>query len=281
MIAPAMHGSLYNQPLLMENIKQLKKIGIEFIGPRLENGKAKIVDTEYLVEFVLNKLCIKNMGGLKILVTSGPTIEYIDPVRIITNKSSGKMGNSIAKIAQRKGAEVTLVQGFGTNMIPPVSKIINVETTKEMHDVITLELQKKHYDILIATSAVADYSPKKKYNNKIPSKKVNAIKLELQALPKIIKEVKKISPDIFLVAFKAEYDLSYDDLIDRSYQLLQSSDSQLVIANDVSKKGVGFGYDTNEVFIINKKKKVVHVPLTKKQIVASKILDMIIDEYNS
>jgi phosphopantothenoylcysteine decarboxylase/phosphopantothenate--cysteine ligase len=275
-IVPAMHESLYDHPILIENIKKLESLGVEFINPRMEEGKAKIASLEDIVETVIRKLSIKSMKGIKLLITAGPTLEYIDPIRVITNKGSGKMGIAIANEALRRGADVTLIYGHGIVAPPQGARVISVETTEEMYNEVVSELKDKDYDVLIATSAVTDFAPEKKYDYKLPSREINELVIKLKPLPKIIDEVKELSPKIFLVAFKADYKLSDEKLIDRAYELLKASNAGLVVANDVSRKGSGFGVDTNEVFIVDKARNVTHIPLSPKQLIASKLLDTIL-----
>ncbi|MGB9659213.1 MAG: bifunctional phosphopantothenoylcysteine decarboxylase/phosphopantothenate--cysteine ligase CoaBC [Nitrososphaerales archaeon] len=275
-IVPAMHESLYDHPILIDNIKKLESLGVEFINPRIEEGKAKIASLEDIVEAAIRKLSIKSMKGIKLLITAGPTLEYIDPIRVITNKSSGKMGIAIANEALRRGADVTLIYGHSIVSPPQGARVISVETTEEMYNEVVSELKDKDYDVLIATSAATDFAPEKKYDYKLPSREINELIIKLKPLPKIIDKVKELSPKTFLVAFKADYKLSDEKLIDRAYELLKASNADLVVANDVSRKGSGFGVDTNEVFVVDKARNVTHIPLSPKQLIASKLLDTIL-----
>lgn len=276
-IVPAMHESLYNHPVLIENIKKLESLGVEFINPRIEEGKAKIASLDDIVEAVIRKLSIKSMKGIKMLITAGPTLEYIDPIRVITNKSSGKMGIAIANEALRRGADVTLIYGHGIISPPQGARVIGVETTEEMYNEVVSELKAKDYDALIATSAATDFAPEKKYDYKLPSREIHELMIKLKPLPKIIDKVKELSPKTFLVAFKADYKLSNEKLIERAYDLLKTSNADLVVANDVSRKNVGFGVDTNEVFIVDKARNVIHIPLSSKQVIAIRLLDIIVN----
>jgi phosphopantothenoylcysteine decarboxylase/phosphopantothenate--cysteine ligase len=276
LIVPAMHESMYRHPILNENIEKLKALGVEFVGPRIEEGKAKIAETEEILEAVMRKLSTpKDFVGTKILVTAGPTLEYIDPVRVLTNKSSGLMGIEVAREALLRGAEVTLVYGPGTATPPIGARVINVETTKEMYEAVVSELKTQKYDILIAAAAAADWTPKKRYDYKIPTRKTSVLNLKLEPTPKIIDAVKKISPETFLVAFKAEYNVSDKELIENAFKRLKEAKADLIVANDVARKGVGFRTETNEIFIVNKKGKVIHVPLTTKRESAKKVFDAI------
>ncbi|MCP8307662.1 MAG: bifunctional phosphopantothenoylcysteine decarboxylase/phosphopantothenate--cysteine ligase CoaBC [archaeon] len=275
-IVPAMHESLYYHPIVIENIKKLESLGVEFINPRIEEGKAKMASLDDIVEVVIRRLSIKSMRGIKMLVTAGPTLEYIDPIRIITNKSSGKMGVAIANEALRRGADVTLIYGHGIVSPPQGARVISVETTEEMYNEVISELKAKDYNVLIATSAVTDFIPEKKYDYKLPSREIHELSIKLKPLPKMIDKVKELSLKTFLVAFKADYGLSDEELIDSAYGLLKASNADLVVANDVSRKGSGFRVDTNEVFIVDRARNAIHIPLSSKQAIASNLLDIII-----
>lgn len=273
LIAPAMHSGLLNYPLTQKNISELNELGFEFIEPRIEEDKAKISDVEDIVEAVIRKLTPKDMVGLNLLVTSGPTYEHIDPIRIITNKSSGKMGIAIAKIALRRGANVTLVYGPGTVKPPSGIKVIPIETTEDMVDAVKSELKTK-VNMVIAASAAADFTLEKQYANKISTSKFSELTLKLKPTRKVIREAKKASPNTFIVAFKAEYNVSEEELANRAYERLRQENIDLIVANDVGKRGIGFQCDTNEVLIIDKEKNVIKISIAKKDEVAGKILDV-------
>jgi phosphopantothenoylcysteine decarboxylase/phosphopantothenate--cysteine ligase len=279
MIAPAMHESMYRHPAVIENVRKLKSFGVEFLGPKVEEGKAKIAETKEIVEAVIRKLTVKrDLAGMKVLVTAGPTIEYIDPIRVITNRSSGKMGIAIVEEALSRGAEATLVYGLGTAAPPRGIKIIHVETGREMYEAVVSELKSEKYDIVIAAAAVADWTPEKKYEYKVQTDEKPEFTVKLKPVPKIINVVKKVNPNVFLVAFRAEHNLSNEELIQSAYERLQESKADLIVANDTGRKGVGFAYDTNEVFIVDANRKVVHVPLAAKREVAKHLFDVIVNK---
>jgi phosphopantothenoylcysteine decarboxylase/phosphopantothenate--cysteine ligase len=276
MVVPAMHESMYNHPILTENINKLKGLGVQFIGPRIEEGKAKIAETREIVEVVICRLATKqDFSGLRVLITAGATIEHIDPVRVLTNKSSGKMGVAVAEEALSRGAEVTLVYGSGSAVPPLRANLISVETTAQMHEAVVSELRSREYDVVIAVAAPADWAPEKPYSYKLSTHKLNSLNLKLKPTAKIIESVKKVSPRSFLVAFRAEYKMPKKELIESAYKILTEAKADLIVVNDVGKKGVGFGTDTNEVFILDKKKNTMHVQLTRKRAVAEKILDVV------
>ncbi|MFQ6086811.1 MAG: bifunctional phosphopantothenoylcysteine decarboxylase/phosphopantothenate--cysteine ligase CoaBC, partial [Candidatus Bathyarchaeia archaeon] len=275
-IVPAMHESMYRHPILDENIKKLEALGVEFVGPRIEEGKAKIAETEEVLEVVIRKLSAsKDFAGMKILVTAGPTLEYIDPVRVVTNKSSGLMGIEVTREALFRGAEVALIYGPGTATPPKEAKVIPVETTKEMYEAVVSELKSQKYDVVIATAAAADWTLKKRFDYKVSTRATSTLNVKLEPTPKIIDVVKEISPEAFLVPFKAEYNVSDKELIKNAHERLEEAKADLIVANDVARKGVGFEVETNEIFIVDKKRRVVHVPLTTKQEAAKSLLDVI------
>jgi phosphopantothenoylcysteine decarboxylase/phosphopantothenate--cysteine ligase len=276
-IVPAMHESMYNHPVLAKNIRGLKALGVEFVGPRIEEGKAKIAKTKDVVEAVIRKLKVKkDFSGLRVLITAGATVEHIDPVRVVTNRSSGKMGVSIAEEALSRGADVTLVYGSGTVAAPPGARLVAVETTEQMYEAVISELKSKHYNVVVAVAAAADWTPEKPYSYKVSSHELRSLGLKLKPTVKIIDSVKKVSPRTFLVAFRAEHKLPKGELIESAHKRLLEAEADLIVVNDVGKKGAGFGTETNEVFIVDEKKSVVHVPLSKKREVAAKILDVTI-----
>jgi phosphopantothenoylcysteine decarboxylase/phosphopantothenate--cysteine ligase len=278
-IVPAMHESMYNHPILTKNIEDLKALGVEFVGPRIEDGKAKIAETREILDAVISRFASGNdFSGMKVLITAGATVEHIDPVRVVTNRSSGKMGVAMAEEALSRGAEVTFVYGTGTEAAPSRAHLLTVETTEQMHDAVVSELKSEKYDVMIAVAAAADWKPEEPYSHKVSSHEQHSLELKLRPTVKIIDSVKEVSPKTFLVAFRAEYKLPKDKLIENAYQRLTQAKADIIVANDMGKKGVGFGTNTNEVFIIDKKKNITHVPLTRKREVARKILDVTIEK---
>jgi len=199
----------------------------------------------------------------------GGTYEPIDSVRGITNKSSGKMGLALAREAYIRGADLTLVVANVNVEIPSVFNVIHVETGKEMNDVILNLIPS--FDIFISAAAVSDFEFSEKYDKKIDSS--SSLFLNLRPTTKIIREIKKINPDIFLVGFKAEFNISTDDIIRCAKKQILDAGTDLVIANDISKKDCNFGSDNNEVLIIDDE--VLSVPLASKREIAKIIFDVI------
>ncbi len=278
-IAPAMHASMYKHQIVNENIKKLQNIGIQVLLPRFEEGKAKIPGTTEIVQAVIDKLTLpQDLTGKHILITAGPTRAYLDAFRYITNPSSGKMGMALAQNALDRGAKVTLVYGPGTAIPPAQAKVIPIISTEEMLEAVQKTLKVEKIDAAILSAAAADYGLPERKNEKTPSGK-DEWNLQLKPLPKIVKNVKTIDPNVYLVGFKAEYNLTNEELIDRAYKRMNETGMDLIVANDVSKENTGFGTDTNEVYIIDKKKNIEHVALTSKYDVASKILDILLTNF--
>jgi phosphopantothenoylcysteine decarboxylase/phosphopantothenate--cysteine ligase len=275
-IAPAMHSSMYKHPIVIENIEKLRNIGVEVLMPKMEEDKAKIPGTQEIVNSVIQRIQKeKDLVDYKILITGGPTREYLDAFRYITNPSSGKTAVALSEQALKRGAEVTLVYGPGTAQPPAGARLIEIETTEKMLEAVEGELETGNYDIAILSAAVSDYGPKERKMEKTPSKKDEWV-IQLSPRPKIIERVKKADPKIFLVGFKAEYNLSDKELVESSYTRLKEADMDLIVANDVAREKAGFGTDTNEVFIIAPQREITHIPFTTKREIADQLLDEII-----
>jgi phosphopantothenoylcysteine decarboxylase/phosphopantothenate--cysteine ligase len=278
-VAPAMHDAMYENIFVQQNVSKLKE-HIVFIEPKMEGGKAKVADPEHILNATISVLSNKApLSGKRVLVTAGSTIEYIDPIRVITNLSSGKMGIAIAQEAQRMGATVTLVYGHGT-LNPATGKIVRVNTGEEMYKAVVSELSSKRHDIAVMAAAVADFTPARKSDKKINTK-IGKMELSLVATRKIIDEVKNNSKDTFLVAFKADYCVSDSVLIEKAYRKLKECDADIIVANDLGRKGSEPGSDKNEVFIVDRNKKIVRLPPESKAQVARRLLELVAEFVNS
>lgn len=207
--------------------------------------------------------------GKKVLISLGGTFEPIDSVRGITNKSSGKMGLAIAKQAYILGAEVTLIVANVSVRIPQLFNVIRVETSKEMANVIFEIVE--DYDIFISSAAVSDFEVVQRKNKKIDSK--SSLSIDLKPTLKIIRQIKKVNPNIFLVGFKAEFNITRKELINRAKKQIFNAGTDIVVANDVSQDECGFGSDKNEVLIIGDD--VLTVPLASKDEIAKTLMDVI------
>jgi len=278
--APAMHAPMYTNQIIKENIERLKGMGVKFLEPSLNEGKAKIIDPRLVLRSVVQELA-KNgsslsLEGKNILVTTGSTAEHIDPIRVITNLSSGKMGNAIADEAERAGGNVTVVSGHqseqGSNF-SKTSDFIVAYTNREMERSVLSQVSSKSYDVAIFCAAIADFEPQEMSHRKIDSKNGRLV-LPLLPAAKVIDQIKHASRNkrLFLVAFKAEHNVTDTYLIEKAFRKLQECSADLVVANDLARKGCGPGSDQTEVFLINKQRKVIHLPLLDKRVVAQKIL---------
>ncbi len=248
----AMHASMYDNAAVKKNIKFLKN-KIEFLEPEIIEGKAKASEPEDVLEYVLRKFGFSSiLKNKKVLMTAGPTIEYIDPIRVITNQSSGKTGVLLASELISSGAKVTLIYGPGIEKPPSGAKIIRVSTSKEMFDVVKKEMIKK-FDIVIMAAAISDYTPENPSKNKIKSTK-NKIKISLKKVPKIIDQVKKYQKNVFLVGFKAEANISKKQLITLAKEKMKNVNADMIVANDIGSIRYRKNPESNEVFILDSNK---------------------------
>jgi len=272
MIVPAMHEAMYENPILQKNMEKLKGL-VEFIEPNIVEGKAKVADPEIVLNAVLAKMRSNSkLKGKNILITAGATLEHIDPIRVVTNPASGKLGAAIAKEAIGMGTKVTIVYGHGNAFLPDGANIINVKTSDEMMEAVVNELESGKYHIAIMTAAVSDFKPESPKGAKIETKGKEQITITLKTTSKIIDRVKKVSPRTFLVAFKADNDVSDQQLIKNAYERMIECNADLMVANDVGRKGSEMGSDTSEVFIIDKNKTIQHLQTQSKRSVARALL---------
>ncbi len=260
----AMHASMYDNAAVKKNIDFLKN-KIEFLTPHMIEGKAKASEPEDVLEYVLRKFGFSSiLKNKKVLITAGPTIEYIDPIRIITNQSSGKTGILLASELISSGARVTLVYGPGIEKPPKGAKIIKISTSKEMFNVVKKEMRKK-FDIVIMAAAVSDYTPENTSKNKIKSTK-NKIKISLKKTPKIINQIKRYQKNVFLVGFKAETNLSKKELIISAKKKMNESSADMIVANDIGSIRYRKNPESNEVLIINSHKVISSKWMKKEKI---------------
>lgn len=273
--APAMNTNMYNNPIVQDNIQKLKEYGYTFINPasgRLacgDEGEGKLEDTELIVEHVDSMLYDKkDLLGKKVMVTAGPTIAKIDPVRYITNRSSGKMGYAIAEEARDRGAEVTLVKGV-TSLEPPFGvKVISVSTTDEMfHNVIN---NFDSQDIVIKAAAVADYKPKQ-YSDKKIKKSSDEFELTLTKDNDILKKLGKLKKEQILIGFAAES----NDLLENAEKKLKNKNLDYILANDITASDTGFASDDNKVTILCSDGENIPLEKMSKRQVARKLFDLI------
>ena len=278
-VVPAMHESMYH-PIIEKNISVLKKYGIDVLGPRISEGKAKIAKVEDIIDRVIDLLITKkDLEGKRIIITAGPSREAIDNVRYLSNKSSGRMGIEIAKEASARGADVLLVAGECMVKIPEYIKTKHVESAGDFIKVIKDEISYNNFDFFISAAAISDYKPVELIEGKISSDNVKELNVNMKLTPKILDIARRKDYKLFIIAFKAETNVSRSELIDRAYDRLLKSESDLIVANDVGRDDIGFNSKDNEVYIINKEKHITHIEKHTKRYVASKIIDVALENY--
>ncbi|MCX0378383.1 bifunctional phosphopantothenoylcysteine decarboxylase/phosphopantothenate--cysteine ligase CoaBC [Clostridium perfringens] len=272
---PAMNTNMYENPIVQRNISLLKELGYEFIEPasgRLacgDEGKGKLQDTEIIAEETLRRLhSTKDLLGKKVVVTAGPTMVPIDPVRILTNRSSGKMGYSIAEEARDRGAEVVLISGPTSLRKPNGIKVIDIKTNEDMFNAIKNEF--KDADIVIKSAAVADYKAKNYSNEKI-KKTGDDLNLIFERDRDILKTLGDMKENQILVGFAAES----SNLKENAKGKLEKKNLDYIVANDISKPETGFASDENKVTIISKSGEEVSLEKMSKREVAKNIFDII------
>lgn len=276
--APAMNTNMYENPIVQENIKKLKNLGYEFIEPSSgilacgDEGKGKLAPVQDIVDITMSNLYDKkDLVGKKVLVTAGPTRASIDPVRFISNHSTGKMGYAIAEEARDRGADVTLISG-PTNEEPLVGiKTIKITTNSEMREEV-LSLY-ENADIVIKSAAVADYKPKEYSNQKI-KKGEGSLVIELVRDNDILKELGDKKQNQILVGFAAES----QNVVENARKKIEKKNLDYIVANDITSKDTGFGSSDNKVIIISKNGEEFPLEKMSKRKVARNLFDIILEK---
>jgi len=266
-VVPAMHEAMYRHPAVLKNLEALRGMGVRLIDPRLEEGKAKIADNAAIVWEVERLLGPGDLAGKRIVITSGSNAEAIDPIRILTNRASGKTGVALALEAHRRGAEVTLVHRLVQEL--PVRQVY-AESAREMLDAVMAELEQGCH-ALISAAAVADYTLDRQAEK---IKSGQDLTMHLIPTPKIIKRVREAYPDLKIVGFKAETGLGDEELIIRAEESLQGARLDLVVANDVSRGGMGT--DDNRVIIIDREGR-RREAAGQKSLIARAVIDSLVE----
>jgi phosphopantothenoylcysteine decarboxylase/phosphopantothenate--cysteine ligase len=280
-VSPAMNHNMFHNPIVQDNIRKLEYYGYEIIKPDRgmlangDTGDGRMPDETVLLEYILHEIAFeKDMTGKKVLVTAGATQESIDPVRFITNHSTGKMGIALAKAACMRGADVTLVAGHIETTPPMFVNVVNVESAEDMFNAVTSLSGEQ--DIIIKAAAVSDYTPFTKFDSKI-KKFGSDMKIELKRTQDILKFLGSHKPDgQFLCGFSMET----DNVIENSTAKLKSKNCDMICANSLRTEGAGFGGDTNIVTIITPDG-VNELPKMSKDETAHKILDNILANLRS
>ncbi|MDO4507517.1 MAG: bifunctional phosphopantothenoylcysteine decarboxylase/phosphopantothenate--cysteine ligase CoaBC [Spirochaetales bacterium] len=276
-ISPAMNTAMFENPVTQDNMEKCRHYGYEIIEPASgylacgDTGKGKMPEPEYLFECILNTIQFeKDLEGKKVLVTAGPTMESIDPVRFITNHSSGKMGYSIAKVAACRGAKVTLVSG-PVNLKAPVGvEVVNVKSAAQMFEAVKEKFAGA--DIIIKSAAVADYRPKNVSDEKV-KKQDGELSIELERTDDLLAWIGKNRKSEQVVC---GFSMETQNMLENSRAKLAKKNIDVICANNLKVEGAGFGIDTNVVTIITKEKE-IELPVLSKEEVAVRILDFIIE----
>ncbi|MBQ8569080.1 MAG: bifunctional phosphopantothenoylcysteine decarboxylase/phosphopantothenate--cysteine ligase CoaBC [Oscillospiraceae bacterium] len=276
-ISPAMNHNMFHNPIVQDNIGKLRRFGYDIVDPDCgmlangDTGDGKMPSEQVLLEHILREIaCEKDMQGKKVLVTAGATREAIDPVRFITNHSSGKMGCAMAKAAMLRGAEVTLVAGSMTAEIPPFVKVVPVTSAEDMFNAVTAE--SANADIIIKAAAVADYRPAAVADEKIKKSDSDA-SIKLERTKDILKYLGENKPEgQFLCGFSMET----ENVIENSRNKLVKKKLNMICANSLRTEGAGFGVDTNVITVITEKDQ-TELPLMSKEQAAHRIFDIIMN----
>jgi len=273
-IAPAMNVNMWNHPATQANLEILRKRGVKIVEPASGYlacgmvGQGRLAENEAVVAAALESLgASQDLAGETVLITAGPTREKIDPVRYLTNRSSGRMGYALAEAALRRGARVLLVTGPSSLTPSGAAEVTRVESTQEMHDAVMTLLPQA--SIVIKTAAVADYRAKTTADQKIKHK--GSMTLELEATPDILKDLSQRKGNKIVVGFAAET----ENVLENARQKLLSKNLDAIVVNDVSRDGVGFDSDRNAVTIITREE-MIDVPETTKWEVSQRVLDQIV-----
>jgi len=278
--APAMNTRMYQNGIVQNNIKILEQNGFEIVKPSTgllacgDEGDGKMAEPETLLDYLLRELaCEKDMKGMKVLVTAGPTAEPIDPVRFITNHSTGKMGYALAKNCMLRGADVTLVTGPSPLPCPPFVHVEEITSAHEMFEAVTSRAPTQ--DIIIKAAAVADYRPRHVSAEKV-KKSGDALSLELERTEDILKYLgEHKQPGQFLCGFSMET----EHMIENSRQKLARKNLDMIAANNLKQAGAGFGTDTNIITLITQDQE-ISLELMSKDSAAEKIVDFILQQKN-
>lgn len=275
-VSPTMNTQMYNNPITQDNIQKLRDYDFEVIDPASgflacrDIGAGKMPEPEVLLDYILKEIaCEKDMAGMNVLVTAGPTQEALDPVRYITNHSTGKMGYAIAQNAMLRGANVTLVSGPTNIKKPPFVKVIDIKSAQDMFEAVTSNAA--HQDIIIKSAAVADYRPANVSNEKV-KKKDGDMSIPLERTQDILKFLGEHKQDgQFLCGFSMET----QNMLENSRTKLAKKNLDMIIANNLKVAGAGFGTDTNIVTMITKDEE-IELEIMSKSDVAKCILDQIL-----
>jgi len=262
-MAPAMHADMYFSSVVREGLEKLRGMGVTIVDPDFEEGRLRMASVEEIADVVEDSLNpVAGLRGLKVLVTAGPTREHLDPVRFLSNASSGKMGYAIASACANNGAETFLVSG-PTSLKPPKGvRFKSVTSTREMLDACLEVVEKEDPQIIVLAAAPSDFYFEESYGDKVGSEAT--LKVTLKPNPKISKALRERAPRAVLVGFKAEYGIPFEEHVRRARARMEEHGFDVMVANDVSRREIGFGSDFNEGVIITRDKTFATGRLTKR-----------------
>jgi phosphopantothenoylcysteine decarboxylase/phosphopantothenate--cysteine ligase len=247
--SPGMHEPMLDNPAVVRNLRTLESLGIELLAPRVEEGKAKMMAAEHIVARVLRRLGPATLAGRRILVTGGPTREYLDPARCLTNPSSGLSACLLAQEAYRRAAEVSLIYGPGQASPPPFIDLRRVQTAQEMSDAVAEALLREPVAMALCVAAVADFRPTSRCEQKIPTGDNQSLTLTLQRTPKILQRIRELAPETTLVAFKASSHSDDGAMAAQAETYLESGRADWVVANSVVLPEMGFEAERNRYLV--------------------------------
>ncbi len=275
-VAPAMNWSMFRHATVVENLAVLRARGVELIDPESgplaegEEGPGRLADIPVIVERVKLHFAARDLSGKRILVTAGPTREPIDPVRYISNRSSGKMGYAIAEAAKRRGATVTLVSGPTSLPLPDGVDVARITTAAEMYEAVMQRASQN--EVVIKAAAVSDFAPASQADRKIKKENRDELTLTLEKTSDILASLASVKPRPFVVAFAAETDAVEKNAKEK----LRRKGADLIVANDVSDKSIGFDSEQNEVLVISCDGSTTRLGKAPKLVIANRILDLIV-----
>lgn len=274
-VVPAMHEPMYRSPVLAEALKRCKEMGVSILPPVIEEGKAKIPSHIFIADKVeATILRGEDLKGVRIVVTAGPTREHLDPVRFISNPSSGKMGVAIASEAYYRGAYTHLIHGPISIQTLPWIKATEVTSAEEMLKAIERAIELENPEAIVLAAAPADFRFSKREASKIPSEE-GPPKVKLELTPKIAEHVRRKAPNSLIVGFAAETVDSEEELVERAYRKLRKYGFDYIVANYVGKPGTGFGYDTDEAMVVDSSGKILYKGYMLKREWARIVVDLI------
>jgi phosphopantothenoylcysteine decarboxylase/phosphopantothenate--cysteine ligase len=272
-VVPAMHEPMWAAEQTQRNIETLKKLGVTVIEPAIAEQKAKLADISCIVDNVVRLLHPKRLPeGVRVLVTAGATVEYIDPIRVVSNQSSGRMGLEIAMEAFRRGAEVGLILGHASVNPSSYIPVVRVDDSESLKQALKAQLAEKPPNIYFSTIAVADYRPIRRREAKADTSTENRLHIDLESVGKVLPTVKELSPSTVVVAFKAEYRVDEKQLVEKAKRLLDYSD--IVYASDVARPEARFGSATTSGVVVDRKGNIITVSNKRKSEVAALLLDL-------